>query len=68
MSKNHKSKARPDILMFTKSAAFKFNLDAVRVPQKYYRAINNMRGANPGDVWEFSHVHYCNANRQNHPT
>ncbi len=27
-----------------------------------------MRGANPGDVWEFSHVHYCNENRQNHPT
>lgn len=27
-----------------------------------------MRGANPGDVWEFSHVHYCNDNRQNHPT
>ncbi|MBN2270543.1 MAG: site-specific DNA-methyltransferase, partial [Sedimentisphaerales bacterium] len=46
----------------------KFNLDAVRVPQKYYRDRNNMRGANPGDVWEFSHVHYCNGNRQNHPT
>ena len=27
-----------------------------------------MRGANPGDVWAFSHVHYCNPNRQNHPT
>ena len=27
-----------------------------------------MRGANPGDVWSFSHVHYCNENRQNHPT
>ena len=27
-----------------------------------------MRGANPGDVWEFSHVHYCQENRQNHPT
>ena len=27
-----------------------------------------MRGANPGDVWQFSHVHYCNENRQNHPT
>ncbi|AQQ10114.1 DNA adenine methyltransferase YhdJ [Sedimentisphaera cyanobacteriorum] len=57
-----------DILMFTKSDEFKFNLDAVRVPQKYYRERNNMRGANPGDVWEFSHVHYCNGNRQNHPT
>jgi hypothetical protein len=57
-----------DILMFTKSRKFKFNLDEVRVPQKYYRDRNNMRGANPGDVWEFSHVHYCNGNRQNHPT
>lgn len=57
-----------DILMFTKSSDFIFNLDNVRVPQKYYRARNNMRGANPGDVWDFSHVHYCNPNRQNHPT
>ena len=57
-----------DILMFTKTKAPKFNLDAVRVPQKFYRDRNNMRGANPGDVWEFSHVHYCNGNRQNHPT
>ena len=57
-----------DILMFTKGKKAKFNLDAVRVPQKFYRERNNMRGANPGDVWEFSHVHYCNGNRQNHPT
>lgn len=57
-----------DILMFTKSDKYTFNLDAVRVPQKYYRARNNMRGANPGDVWEFSHIHYCNQNRQKHPT
>lgn len=57
-----------DILMFTKSKDFIFNLDNIRVPQKYYRARNNMRGANPGDVWKFSHVHYCNPNRQNHPT
>ncbi len=57
-----------DILMFTKTKKAKFNLDAVRVPQKYYRDRNNMRGANPGDVWEFSHIHYCNENRQNHPT
>lgn len=57
-----------DILMFTKSREYVFNLDDVRVPQKYYRKRNNMRGANPGDVWEFSHVHYCNENRQNHPT
>ena len=57
-----------DILMFTKGENFVFNLDEVRVPQKFYRERNNMRGANPGDVWEFSHVHYCNENRQAHPT
>jgi site-specific DNA-methyltransferase (adenine-specific) len=57
-----------DILMFTKTKNYKFFLDDVRVPQKYYRSINNMRGANPGDVWTFSHVHYCNADRQPHPT
>lgn len=57
-----------DILFFTKDKDFEFNLDGVRVPQKYYRSRNNMAGANPGDVWGFSHVHYCNENRQNHPT
>lgn len=58
-----------DILMFTKSPKkFIFNLDAIRVPQKFYRSVNNMRGANPGNVWEFSHMHYCNKNRKKHPT
>lgn len=58
-----------DILMFTKHPQkFVFNLDDIRVPQKFYRSVNNMRGANPGNVWEFSHMHYCNKNRQNHPT
>lgn len=50
-----------DILMFTKSPKkFMFHLDEIRVPQKFYRSVNNMRGANPGNVWEFSHMHYCN--------
>ncbi len=58
-----------DILFFTKSSKnFTFNLDDIRVPQKFYRSVNNMRGANPGNVWEFSHMHYCNINRQQHPT
>ncbi len=57
-----------DILFFTKSDRYIFNLDNVRVPQKYYRSRNNMRGANPGDVWEYSHVHYCQGNRTEHPT
>ena len=57
-----------DILFFNKSREFRFNLDDVRVPQKYYRQRNNMAGANPGDVWQFSHVHYCSAERVEHPT
>ena len=57
-----------DILMFSKSEKYKFNLDSIRIPQKFYRRINNMRGANPGDVWEVSHIHYCQKNRQSHPT
>lgn len=58
-----------DILLFTKSPkGFVFNLNSIRVPQKFYRSVNNMRGANPGNVWEFSHMHYCNKNRKQHPT
>jgi len=57
-----------DILYFTKTKEFVFNLDDVRIPQKYFRKRNNMSGANPGDVWQFSHVHYCNPERQAHPT
>ncbi len=58
-----------DILMFTKNPKkYIFHLDDIRVPQKFYRAVNNMRGANPGNVWEFSHIHYCNKNRKKHPT
>ncbi len=58
-----------DILLFTKHPTkFVFNLDDIRIPQKFYRSVNNMRGANPGNVWEFSHMHYCNKNRKKHPT
>lgn len=57
-----------DILYFTKTDKFIFHLDDIRIPQKYYRIRNNMQGANPSDVWEFSHVHYCNIEREKHPT
>ena len=57
-----------DILCFTKTQNFTFNLDDVRIPQKYYRERNNMAGANPGDVWQFSHVHYSNPEREDQPT
>jgi DNA modification methylase len=57
-----------DILWFSKGPEALFNLDDVRIPQKYFRKRNNMTGANPGDVWQFSHVHYCAEERQPHPT
>ncbi len=57
-----------DILYFTKSDKYTFNLDAIRIPQKYYRKRNNMKGANPGDVWQFSHIHYSNPERLDHLT
>jgi len=57
-----------DILYFVKGKDYIFNLDDVRIPQKYYRQRNNMEGANPGDVWQFSHVHYCSEKREEHPT
>ena len=66
--KNGFSPRHEDILYFTKTQRFNFNVDNIRIPQKYYREINNMTGANPGDVWQFSHVHYCSAERENHPT
>ena len=57
-----------DILMFTKGKKPSFNLDDVPIPQKFFRHRNNMRGANPGDAWAFSHVNYSNPNRKPHPT
>ncbi|MGW8256882.1 MAG: DNA-methyltransferase [Thermoguttaceae bacterium] len=66
--KNGFSPRHEDILYFVKSSHYLFHLDDVRIPQKYFRQRNNMTGANPGDVWQFSHVHYCSEERENHPT
>lgn len=63
------SSRHDDILVFSKKGGkVVFNLDAIRIPQKYYRSINNMRGANPGNVWDFSHIHYSQSDRMKHPT
>ena len=56
------------ILWFSKTKEYTFNLDAIRVPQKAYRRANNMRGANPGDVWSFPQVRFNSSSRQAHPT
>lgn len=62
------SSRHDDILIFTKSKNYTFNLDNIRIPQKYYRKANNMRGANPGNVWSLPHVHYSEKDRTIHPT
>lgn len=60
------------ILLFTKGDKYLFNLDAVRVPQKFpgkrhYKGpkkgqlSGNPLGKNPGDVWDISNV------KNNHP-
>jgi adenine-specific DNA-methyltransferase len=66
------------ILWFTKSDEYIFNLDAVRVPQKYqnkksWRGDNkgeltcNPLGKNPGDVWIFQNVKHNHEEQTIHP-
>lgn len=53
------SNRHEDILFFTKTNQFKFNLEKIRVPNVAERHNTNLAGANPGDVWSIPHVH-CN--------
>ena len=66
------------ILWFTKGEAKAFNLDAVRVPQKYpgkryYKGprkgdwSGNPLGKNPGDVWEIPNVKSNHVEKTSHP-
>ena len=66
------------VLWFTKSDDYKFNLDAIRVPQKYqnkksHRGANkgelssNPLGKNPGDVWLFQNVKHNHEEQTVHP-
>jgi adenine-specific DNA-methyltransferase len=66
------------ILWFTKGHKYKFNLDAVRVSQKYpgkrhYKGPNkgkwsgNPRGKNPSDVWEIPNVKSRHVEKTRHP-
>ncbi len=66
------------ILWFTKSDNYKFNLDEVRVPQKYpgkvgYRGkkkgkyTGNINGKNPSDVWIFPNVKSNHKEKTIHP-
>jgi adenine-specific DNA-methyltransferase len=66
------------ILWFTKGDNYKFNLDPVRVQQKYpgkrhYKGPNkgnfsgNPKGKNPSDVWEIPNVKSRHIEKTNHP-
>lgn len=66
------------ILWFTKSDDYTFNLDPVRVPQKYpgkkhYKGdkkgqlSGNPLGKNPSDVWEITNVKNNHPEKTNHP-
>jgi adenine-specific DNA-methyltransferase len=66
------------ILWFTKGPDYYFNLDAVRVPQKYpgkrhYKGpkkgewSGNPLGKNPSDVWEIPNVKSRHIEKTNHP-
>lgn len=66
------------IMWFTKSDDYVFNLDAVRVPQKYpnkkyYRGPRigqyscNPLGKNPGDLWIFPNVKHNHVEKTTHP-
>jgi adenine-specific DNA-methyltransferase len=66
------------ILWFTKGRKYSFNLDAVRVPQKYpgkrhYKGLKkgefsgNPKGKNPSDVWEIPNVKSRHIEKTKHP-
>ena len=66
------------ILWFSKGDVFNFNLDAVRVPQKYpgkkaYKGPNkgsytgNPLGKNPSDVWDIPNVKAHHVEKTEHP-
>jgi adenine-specific DNA-methyltransferase len=66
------------ILWFTKGADYHFNLNAVRVPQKYpgkrhYKGpkkgefSGNPHGKNPSDVWEIPNVKSRHVEKTGHP-
>lgn len=66
------------ILWFTKSDAYTFNLDPVRVPAKYpnkryYKGPNkgklscNPKGKNPGDLWVIPNVKNNHVEKTQHP-
>jgi len=77
-SKKRFSGRHETVLWFTKGTEYYFDLDAVRVPQKYpgkrhYKGPNlgkpsgNPLGKNPGDVWEIPNVKAKHVEKTAHP-
>jgi adenine-specific DNA-methyltransferase len=79
MHARHKFSSRHEVLLwFTKTDDYVFDLDAVRVPQKYpnkkaWRGENKGKltchpdGKNPGDVWIFRNVKHNHEEQTIHP-
>jgi adenine-specific DNA-methyltransferase len=76
--KNRFSGRHETILWFTKSDKYTFNLDPIRVPQKYPnkkhfkgskkgQLSGNPLGKNPGDVWDISNVKHNHPEKTEHP-
>jgi len=66
------------VLWFSKGETYDFDLDAIRVPQKYpgkrhYKGprkgewSGNPKGKNPGDVWEIPNVKSNHVEKTSHP-
>ena len=77
-ARNKFSARHETILWFTKSDDYVFNLDPIRVPQKYPNKKHhkgnkhgelscNPRGKNPGDIWLFRNVKHNHEERTIHP-
>lgn len=77
-AKNKFSCRHETILWFTKSDEYVFNLNSIRVPQKYkdkkhYRGDKkgelscNPEGKNPGDIWLFRNVKHNHEEQTIHP-
>jgi len=77
-AKNKFSCRHETVLWFAKSMEYKFNLENIRVPQKYQNKKHhkgdkkgelscNPDGKNPGDVWAFRNVKHNHEEQTIHP-
>jgi adenine-specific DNA-methyltransferase len=78
-AKNRFSCRHETMMWFTKSDGYVFNLDPIRVPQKYPnktewepgenygKKTGNPLGKNPGDVWAFRNVRHNHEEQTVHP-